>query len=377
MCPTARGATRTHCWEGRRLTSVSGSILTAAAIVLCAAVGGCTSSHGGDLLDASTSLPDASTAVAAFCMKDGLCESCATDPVVCEQCDLTGGVCVAACGGAALACPHADAGRVELTDAGPGPVSCGAPLAPCTTPVADGQVCIAGSTMFRGSDDPDYGLSAPRRMFYVSAFWLDVDEVTVTRYRACVTAGACTEPADPMMAAYLRDPANDTLPMRGVSFVQAVAFCSAGGGRLPTETEWERAASGADGRPFPWGTEVGCDRANWGYCTSGLTPVGSYPLGRSPEGVNDLIGNVWELTSDRIEVYLPHADYTAFDPEPPCDPTHPAREGIDRFVAIRGSSAMSGASTNAELLRLAAPRRGRSLFEGGGEIGFRCARDGA
>ncbi len=56
---------------------------------------------------------------------------------------------------------------------------------------------------------------------------------------------------------------------------------------------------------------------------------------------------------------------------------HGGGEGVDRFVAVRGSSATSGASTDVELLRLAVPRRGRSLFEGGAEIGFRCARDGA
>lgn len=231
--------------------------------------------------------------------------------------------------------------------------------------------------MFRGSDDPDFALSYPRRVFYVSPYWLDVDEVTVARYRACVATGACTEPTDPTVVAHLRDSANDSLPMYGVAFAQAMAFCRAAGGRLPTETEWERAASGPDGRPFPWGTDVGCDRANWGGCVGRLTPVGSYPLGRSPEGVNDLLGNVWEITSDRLEGGLPHADYTAFDPEPSCDPAHPAREGVDRFVAIRGSSLTSGDPSEVELRRLAVPRRGRTLFDGPTPyVGLRCARDG-
>ena len=71
------------------------------------------------------------------------------------------------CGGEPVACPR------------PAADGCGTPLAPCTTAGAPGQVCILGSTMVRGSNDPDLHLSFPRRAFYVSSFWLDVDEVTV------------------------------------------------------------------------------------------------------------------------------------------------------------------------------------------------------
>lgn len=228
--------------------------------------------------------------------------------------------------------------------------------------------------MLRGSNDADFELSYPRRAFYVSPFWLDVHEVTVGRYRACVAAGDCTEPADPMHLTHLRD-ADPMLPVIGVTVAQATAFCRAAGGRLPTETEWERAAAGAHARPFPWGTEVGCDRANWGHCVDGLVPVGSYPLGRSPEGVDDLMGNVWELTSDRIVVYLPDANYTAFDPEPPCDPAHEARAGVDLFVSVRGGSWDS--ASEPELARHPALRRARAPIDlGMPHTGFRCARDG-
>ncbi len=232
--------------------------------------------------------------------------------------------------------------------------------------------------MLRGSDDPDLNLSYPRRGFYISPFWLDVDEVTVARYRQCVADGACTEPASAMDADHLHDPANDALPVIGVSFAQAMAFCTVAGGRLPTETEWERAASGTNGSAFPWGTEISCEHANLGGCGGALTPVGSHPLGRSPDGVNDLIGNVWEITSDRIVVSLPAGNYTAFDPEPPCDPAHPFREGVDEFVAIRGASVDNGNGTEAELRRYGAARRGRAMPDGRGSphIGFRCARDG-
>lgn len=107
-------------------------------------------------------------------------------------------------------------------------------------------------------------------------------------------------------------------PMVMVTWFGAKAYCEFYGWRLPSETEWEKAARGNDARPFPWGDEIERNRANfyssfdlfekiWGK-QGNTTPVGFYN-GRtydgyrtldatSPYGLYDMAGNVWQWTGD-------------------------------------------------------------------------------
>jgi len=97
-------------------------------------------------------------------------------------------------------------------------------------------------------------------------------------------------------------------PRESVNWHEAMAFCSWLSDKLgytvqlPTEVQWERAARGTDGRNYPWGESYRSGYANTNEIRdkSGLhhlkqtTAVGVYPQGGSPEGVQDLVGNVWE-----------------------------------------------------------------------------------
>ena len=110
----------------------------------------------------------------------------------------------------------------------------------------------------------------------------------------------------PDLAARLAADALADHPATGLDYAQAEAFCDWASerlgrrARLPTGDEWEAAARGRDGRPWPWGEvfdaeRCACVESGWG----GTTPVTAHPRGASPCGAEQLAGNVWEWVSDR------------------------------------------------------------------------------
>jgi formylglycine-generating enzyme required for sulfatase activity len=85
-------------------------------------------------------------------------------------------------------------------------------------------------------------------------------------------------------------------PVVYISLDDAQAYAMWAGKRLPTEVEWQYAGQGEQNLKWPWGSEMDSTRCN--YSSGRTTPVNTFPEGRSPFGVEDMVGNVWQLTSD-------------------------------------------------------------------------------
>ena len=158
----------------------------------------------------------------------------------------------------------------------------------------------AGS--FVMGDDTD----SPARQVYLDGFYIDKHEVTIAHYAEFLKATGGARPPDGWEESNLG--ASGTLPVVGVDWHDAEAYCRWAGKRLPTESEWEKAARGTDGRRYPWGNdEPNAALANFGKSApgpygGGLAPVDGRAAVKSPYGAQDLAGNasewVWDWFAD-------------------------------------------------------------------------------
>ena len=164
-----------------------------------------------------------------------------------------------------------------------------------TVPV--GMVIIAAGTYRVGSDADSLARARPEHPVTLPAFAIDRSEVTVGAYERYVQAANAERPWG---GAAAPDP---RLPVTGVRWSEASAFCASRGARLPTEFEWEAAARGPQGRRYAWGDTFDAAAASLDSTACAPCRVGTHPRGDTPEGVSDLIGNVWEWTSSRFEAF--------------------------------------------------------------------------
>jgi iron(II)-dependent oxidoreductase len=119
-------------------------------------------------------------------------------------------------------------------------------------------------------------------------------------------------------------PLQEHVPVVHVGWYEAEAYCRWAGRRLPSEAEWECAASTAPGdsnkRLYPWGDEPpgsGPGRANLDYENLGCVDVACYPEGDSGWGCRQMLGNIWEWTATAFYPYpgfvvdTPYREYSA------------------------------------------------------------------
>ncbi len=187
------------------------------------------------------------------------------------------------------------------------------------------------------------------------AFYLDRTEVTVAQYAAFLAATG--HPAPPGWTNGVPPAGTESLPVTNIRWADALRYARWAGKRLPTEAEWEKAARGPDGRPFPWGNAD--DPARRNKDSGKLRPVGSFPQGASPYGCLDLSGNAWEWTADWFE---PYPGTTARSP-------HFGRH----YKVIRGGAGeylYAAPNTGTTFQRARLVPYGAHDF-----IGFRCAKD--
>lgn len=218
-----------------------------------------------------------------------------------------------------------------------------------------GTVQVPAGWFLMGEDNQRRS-NQPQRKVYLDAFEIHITEVTREEYASFISETGY------QAAGWTPDLLEEgvDLPVTGVLWEDAQAYCHWIRMRLPTEAEWEKAARGSDGRYYPWGNEW--DRSKANTETSGIgniLPVGSYPDGASPYGVLDMSGNAAEWVSDYYE-----AGYYRIAPDHnPQGPTQILDHGL------RGGSYDSPTNHATTFFRDSSHSARPNL-----RVGFRCAR---
>jgi formylglycine-generating enzyme len=269
----------------------------------------------------------------------------------CSACEKPEYECGKSCCQPGVTCVNAEVGVCGATfgvvgQSCAGGLDCGGGVSCCES------IAVPGGTFPQGSHDVDAEM--PERAVTVSSFSLDKYEVTVGRFRKFVAefdyenglkdgAGfnasipdsgwreawnkalpnsndehaSLLKKCDSSFSTWTMS--DDTLPINCVTWFEAFAFCAWDGGRLPTEAEWEYAATGgAENRKYPWGSKApsydlavyNCsydgtpNAGNEDNCTANdIAPMGKKPDGAGRWGHLDLAGNMYEWVLDVYDAY--------------------------------------------------------------------------
>ncbi|MEG5035095.1 SUMF1/EgtB/PvdO family nonheme iron enzyme [Microcoleus sp. AT3-D2] len=191
-------------------------------------------------------------------------------------------------------------------------------------PITDSPAIeIPAGEFYMGSDAAEaLDNERSRHLCYLEAYLIDRYPVTCCQYRDFMESGGYQNPdwwsadgwkwlqgeavSQPLY--WSENPAFSNHPVCGVSWYEAEAYCNFIGKRLPSEAEWEKAATwdatNQTYRIYPWGEE----QPNGSLCNHGnnianTSPVDAFPKGASAAGCWDMLGNVWEWTASTFDAY--------------------------------------------------------------------------
>ncbi len=229
------------------------------------------------------------------------------------------------------------------------------------------MVLVPGGRFVMGSNIGDVN-HRPEHEIEVAEFYLDRWPITNAEYKRFVDDTNYAVPNynvswcdttnynwNPETRMYPQGKENHPIVL--VTWEDAMTYAAWAGKRLPTEAEWERAARGLEGRRYPWANQfvsAYCNCRETGL--SETTIVGCFsPNGDTPEGIVDMVGNVWEWTNSLFRPYPYEAD-----------DGRESREAAG-FRVLRGASWRNDANVAHSVSRLDGD------FHFFSNVGFRCA----
>ncbi|MCP4361700.1 MAG: SUMF1/EgtB/PvdO family nonheme iron enzyme [Chloroflexi bacterium] len=158
-------------------------------------------------------------------------------------------------------------------------------------PTSSGMAQIPAGTYTVGLGNGG-SASVAEQLADLAPYWLDRTETTNAQYAAYIAESDAAPPEN--WGSSAPSTGTEQKPVQGITWQMAADYCQWQGKRLPSEAEWEVAARGKLGLLYPWGSDVG----TVSLPTSSTYPVGTISTNRSPFGLYDMTGNVWEWVAE-------------------------------------------------------------------------------